>query len=74
MIQILQLMLIIRCPYTLRRSEHGRNDANNGYEAENFIDGVNNNYNDGFAKAKTLLSADATSNIILPLNRYGCFS
>ena len=30
-------------------------------------------YNDGFTKRKTLLSAAATNNIILPLNRFGFF-
>lgn len=32
-----------------------------------------NTYNKGFAKRKTLLSASATNNIILPLNRFGFF-
>ena len=32
-----------------------------------------NTYNEGFAKRKTLLSAAAENNIILPLNRFGFF-
>ena len=33
----------------------------------------NTNYNEGFARRKTLLSASAENNIILPLNRYSFF-
>ena len=59
--------------YTLRRVEHGRNNADNAYEVRNFVDGTNNNYNEGFAKRKILLSGGATNNIKLPLNRFGYF-
>ena len=34
---------------------------------------INATYNEGFAKRKTLLSAAAENNIILPLNRFGFF-
>ena len=59
--------------YTTRTVQHGRNDADNAYEARTFIDGVNTHFNEGFARRKTLLSAGAENNIILPLNRYSFF-
>ena len=60
--------------YTTREVQHGRNDANNAYEARNFLDGVNANYNDGFAKRKNLLTGGAVNNVNLPLNRYSFFN
>ena len=41
--------------------------------AQNIAPTDQNTYNEGFAKRKTLLSAAATNNIILPLNRFGFF-
>ena len=41
--------------------------------AQNIAPTEQNTYNEGFAKRKTLLSAGATNNIILPLNRLGFF-
>ena len=38
--------------YTMRQVQHGRNDADNAFEVRNFVDGVNANYNEGFAKRK----------------------
>ena len=60
--------------YTMRRVEHGRNDANNAYEARNFIDGVKPDYNEGFAKRKALTEGGLTQNISLPLNLYSYFA
>ena len=60
--------------YTMRRVEHGRNDANNAYEARNFIDGVKPDYNEGFAKRKALTDGGLTQNISLPLNLYSYFA
>ena len=42
-------------------------------DAANHIATRNANYNAGFARRKALLSAGATANITLPLNRYGFF-
>ena len=41
--------------------------------AQNIAPTDQNTYNEGFTKRKTLLSAGATNNIILPLNRLGFF-
>ena len=60
--------------YTIRGVEHGRNDANNAYEARNFIDGVKPDYNEGFAKRKALTDGGLTQNISLPLNLYSYFA
>ena len=60
--------------YTIRRVEHGRNDANNAYEARNFIDGEKSDYNEGFAKRKALTDGGLTQNISLPLNLYSYFA
>ena len=60
--------------YTIRRVEHGRNEANNAYEARNFIDGVKPDYNEGFAKRKALTDGGLTQNISLPLNLYSYFA
>ena len=62
-----------RVKYTLRQVEHGRNDAGNAYEARNFVDGVSNTYNKGFALRKALLGASATVRCEIPLNRYSFF-
>ena len=60
--------------YTMRQVQHGRNDADNGFEARDFVDGTNVDYNDGFAKRKSLLTGGAVNNINLPLNRYSFFN
>ena len=60
--------------YTIRRVEHGRNNANNAYEARNFIDGVKPDYNEGFAKRKALTDDGLTQNISIPLNLYSYFA
>ena len=54
--------------YTIRGVEHGRNDANNAYEARNFIDGVEPDYNEGFAKRKALTDEGHTQNISIHPN------
>ena len=41
--------------------------------AQNIAPTRSTTYNEGFTKRKTLLSAAATNNIILPLNRFGFF-
>ena len=60
--------------YTIRSVQHGRNDADNAWEAKNFIDGVNPDYNEGFAKRKALTDGGLTQNISLPLNLYSYFA
>ena len=62
-----------RSKYTLRRVQHGANDAANAYELRNFIDGVQANYNKGFALRKALLGDSATVRCEIPLNRYSFF-
>ena len=59
--------------YTERDVEHGRNDANNGFERRSFLDGTNNDYNKGFAVRKALLGDSATVHCEIPLNRYSFF-
>ena len=60
--------------YTIRTVQHGRNDANNGFEERAFIDGINLNHNEGFAKRKALLTGGNVNNINIPLNRYSFFN
>ena len=60
--------------YTMRGVEHGRNDADNAYEARDFIDGVKPDYNEGFAKRNALTVGGNTPNISLPLNLYSYFA
>ena len=60
--------------YTIRSVQHGRNDADNAWEEKNFIDGVNTDYNEGFAKRKALTDGGLTQNISLPLNLYSYFA
>ena len=59
--------------YTTRNVQHGRNDADNGYEVRAFVDGDNPNYNKGFAARKMLLGTSAVVSRELPLNRYSFF-
>ena len=53
--------------YTTRNVQHGRNDADNGYEVRAFVDGDNPNYNKGFAARKMLLGTSAIVSRELPL-------
>ena len=62
-----------RSKFTRRRVEHGRNDANNAYEARDFVDNFVANYNKGFALRKALLGDSATVLCEIPLNRYSFF-
>ena len=59
--------------YTEREVQHGRNDADNGWEQRNFVDGDSNTYNKGFAIRKVLLGDSATVRCEIPLNRYSFF-
>ena len=59
--------------YSERQVQHGRNDADNAWEARNFVDGDNNTYNKGFAVRKALLGDSATVRCEIPLNRYSFF-
>ena len=59
--------------YSERQVQHGANDAGNGWEARNFLDGDNANYNKGFSIRKTLLGDSATVRCEIPLNRYSFF-
>ena len=59
--------------YSERQVQHGRNDADNAWEARNFVDGDNNTYNKGFAVRKALLGDSATVRCEIPLNRYSLF-
>ncbi|CAH3166481.1 unnamed protein product [Porites lobata] len=62
-----------RKKYSERQVQHGANDAGNGWEARNFLDGDNANYNKGFSIRKTLLGDSATVRCEIPLNRYSFF-
>ena len=59
--------------YTERQVQHGANDAGNAWEARNFLDGDNTNYNKGFAIRRTLIGNSATISCDIPLNRYSFF-
>ena len=59
--------------YSERQVQHGANDAGNGWEARNFLDGDNANYNRGFALRKALLGDSTTVRCEIPLNRYSFF-
>ena len=59
--------------YTERQVQHGRNDADNGWEARNFVDGDSDTYNKGFAIRKVILGDSATVRCEIPLNRYSFF-
>ena len=59
--------------YNTRQVQHGRNDVGNGWEAKNFLDTTNNNYNKGFAGRKALLGTSSTVNCEIPINRYSFF-
>lgn len=47
--------------------------GNGGGTQANAVPGENADYNEGFAKRKTLLTAGAVNNIILPLDRFSFF-
>ena len=59
--------------FTQRQVQHGRNDADNGWEARNFVDGSNNDYNKGFAVRRALIGNSSTISCEIPLNRYSFF-
>ena len=59
--------------YTERQVQHGRNDADNGWEARNFVDGDSDTYNKGSAIRKVILGDSATVRCEIPLNRYSFF-
>ena len=59
--------------YNTRQVQHGRNDAGNGWEAKNFLETTNNNYNKGFAARKALLGTSSAVNCEIPINRYSFF-
>ena len=59
--------------YTERQVQHGANDAGNGWEARNFLDGDSATYNKGFSVRKALLGDSATVRCEIPLNRYSFF-
>ena len=56
--------------YSRRDVQHVRNDADNGYEARQMLEGDNANYNKGFAERKLLLGLSTEVNCEIPLNRY----
>ena len=59
--------------YTERQVQHGANDAANGWEARNFLDGDNTNYNKGFAVRRALIGNSLKIGCEIPLNRYSWF-
>ena len=59
--------------YNTRQVQHGRNDADNGWEARNFVETANYDYNKGFAARKALLGTSSTVNCEIPINRYSFF-
>ena len=60
--------------FHLRSVQHGRNDADNAWEEKDFVDGLNPDYNEGFAKRKALTDGGLTQNISIPLNLYSYFA
>ena len=62
-----------RVRFSTRQVQHGANDAGNGWEARNFVDGSNSNFNEGFAVRKALIGNSATISCEIPLNRYSFF-
>ena len=60
--------------YLTRKVQHGRNNANSGWEERLFIDQENNIYNEGFDKRKKKYIYDSKIvNCEIPLNRYSLF-
>ena len=59
--------------FLTRQVQHGRNDANNGWNPRVFIENLNNNFNEGFFKRKELIGPSSTANCEIPLNRYSFF-
>ena len=61
--------------YTTRRVQHGRNDADGGWEERNFVDGTNADCNQGYSARKALLGEHVGTvvNTEIPLNRYSFF-
>ena len=52
---------------------HANNPGNNADDPTNAFNGINANYNSGFATRHTLLVDNAEVNAEIPLNRYGFF-
>ena len=59
--------------FTTRQVQHGRNDADNGWEARNFVESFSATYNKGFAARKALLGTSDTVNCEIPINRFSFF-
>ena len=59
--------------YLTRQVQHGRNNANSGWEARLFIDKENNRYNEGIEKRKKQMGNSSIVNCEIPLNRYSLF-
>ena len=60
--------------FLFRSVQHGRNDADDNWEARNFVDGLNPDYNKGFDKRKALTDGGLSRNISIPLNLYSYFA
>ena len=60
--------------FLFRSVQHGRNDADDNWEARNFVDGLNPDYNEGFTKRKALTDGGIERNISIPLNLYSYFA
>ena len=59
--------------FTTRQVQHGANDLGNGWEARNFVDGNNSNFNEGFAVRRALIGNSLEISCDIPLNRYSFF-
>lgn len=59
--------------FDTRQVQHGRNDADNGWEERNFVESFNSEYNKGFAARKALLGTSNTVNCEILINRYSFF-
>ena len=59
--------------FSTRQVQHGANDAGNGWEARNFVDGSNYNFNEGFAVRRALIGNSLKISCDIPLNRYSFF-
>ena len=59
--------------FTTRQVQHGANDLGNGWEARNFVDGNNSNFNEGFAVRRALIGNSLKISCEIPLNRYSFF-
>ena len=59
--------------YSTREVQHEQNDAANGYEERDMLEGDNRHYNKGFYSRKLLLGTSDKVNCEIPLNRYSFF-